>query len=203
MYFQEYIWWKGHFRTCIEPMLQWGTRSIQGYHVRRLGLRLHRYPGRRPLQNNFDGQGRKTLERLSKSPPEKRSPSLILSWSWAQTLIKVNLQSHHSYADVFWKKVLHCVLLEGQTLCIYGRLFICQLDNGNQSLLIKALLNETIASVKEPSKDAGKVSALDLLKRVGLDGEGRKNFHEAASVFKDSKNPIIIAGERSTGFEDP
>ncbi|MDY6857640.1 MAG: hypothetical protein SWO11_23660 [Thermodesulfobacteriota bacterium] len=93
--------------------------------------------------------------------------------------------------------------MEGQTLCIYGRLFICQLDNGNQSLLIKALLNETIASVKEPSKDAGKVSALDLLKRVGLDGEGRKNFHEAASVFKDSKNPIIIAGERSTGFEDP
>ncbi len=75
--------------------------------------------------------------------------------------------------------------------------------NGDEPLLIKAFLTEASASVEESSIEVEKVNMPDILNRAGMDDEARKTFYEMVRVFTNSNNPLIIAGERLTGLEDP
>ena len=75
--------------------------------------------------------------------------------------------------------------------------------DGKEPFLIKTLLEEAIASVKDPSRKVEVVDVPDLLKREGMDWEERGTFYEMVRIFTKSYNPIIIAGEALTGVDDP
>ncbi|MEW6615561.1 MAG: molybdopterin-dependent oxidoreductase [Thermodesulfobacteriota bacterium] len=103
-----------------------------------------------------------------------------------------------------------CVMEKGVKLAIIGTrdfmhpwtsLYLSP-ENGNKLLLIKALLDEAISSIKESFGEAGEINVPDMLKREGMDWETRKTLYEMVRIFNKSKNPIIIAGEELTAIED-
>jgi len=84
---------------------------------------------------------------------------------------------------------------------------------GDERLLVKALLDEAIASgkkteriwdedIEESIADRLNLKLLKLLSRVGLDGTGIKAFFKVLQGYMNSVNPIIIAGEGLTGYKD-
>lgn len=103
-----------------------------------------------------------------------------------------------------------CVMEKGVKLAIIGTtdfmhpwtsLYLSP-ENGNKLLLIKALLDEAISSIKESFGEVGEINVPDMLKREGMDWETRKTLYEMVRIFNKSKNPIIIAGGELTGLED-
>lgn len=86
----------------------------------------------------------------------------------------------------------------------------------NASLLIIAMLNKVMNSVKEslpggtPSwprighwdtllKKAETIDISGTIKKLGLDDEAEKAFHDVIRAFINSEHPIIIAGDELTG----
>lgn len=104
-----------------------------------------------------------------------------------------------------------CIIEKGVKLAIIGAtdfmhpwtsLYLSP-KNGKEPLFIKTLLEEVIASVKDPSRKVEGVDVPSLLKREGMDWEGRATFYEMVRIFAKSYNPIIIAGEGLTETDDP
>ncbi|MBL7175027.1 MAG: molybdopterin-dependent oxidoreductase [Desulfobacteraceae bacterium] len=111
------------------------------------------------------------------------------------------------------------ILEKGTKLGIIGSLdsmypltsYCLPVKQGDESSLLKALLAETIASLKEKpqrgdrqriSEEAEKVNVPDLLNRTGMDEEAKKVFHGVVDTFIGSENPLIIAGEELTGLNN-
>ena len=91
--------------------------------------------------------------------------------------------------------------------------YYLQEKNGDEPLLVKAILGEFITSVDERRSNSHRQNVFEelkkekmnvpaLLKKAGLDEDGKKVFYEVAKTFANSVNPLLIAGEELTGHQN-
>jgi formate dehydrogenase major subunit len=99
----------------------------------------------------------------------------------------------------------------GDFMYPYGTHHI-RVKNGNELLLIKAVLSEAIKVMKKMTSapDAGKifeqtepVKARDIVKKLNLDGTAQTALDEIIRDYVDSANPLIIIGEDVAAQKDP
>lgn len=83
--------------------------------------------------------------------------------------------------------------------------------NGNELLLIKAVLSETIKVMKktESAPDTGKifeqtepVKVKEIVKRLQLNAKGEFALNEIIKGYVDSANPLIVVGEDAAAQKD-
>jgi len=85
------------------------------------------------------------------------------------------------------------------------------INNGEESLLTKAMLIKALDLVKDPFrtthwkniyKETKDIVLADIINKLGLDEKGFKIFHDILKSFSASLNPLIITGQGLTGLKD-
>jgi len=153
--------------------------------------------------------------------PDKGQTFKEVSWKKideADYILTVGVLDHGSQPAVgalIRKRIIHDKLRSAgigpdDFLYPYGAHHI-PVNNGDELLLTKAVLNEVIKNMKKETSatDVGKifehtapVKVKDIVKKLQLDAKAKSAFDGIIRDYVDSANPLMIIGESVTGPKD-